>query len=407
MSVFSYQASDSVGSTVRGSIDAGTAAQALALLAAQNLRVFDLQAGPVANAPLLRAGAGGSASGRGVSTTAVALVLYELATLLGAGVPLADAVNNSAQGREGQAAGEALAGVYSKLRGGSAFSDALADSGLPLPRYANELIRAGEMTGKLGAALRSAAQQMEQELAFAREARNALIYPAVLVASGLAATLMVFVFVVPKFASILNNPKADIPLFSLYILRAGLWLADHRLVALGCVAAVVLGAALAWRSAAARLALWNGLSRLPLSAPWVAHSELARWATMLSVMLHNAVPLLEALALARSGLRASALVHKAGQISADVRGGKTLGESMRQYGFADGTTINLVAVGEKSGALAQTTQVIGEMHRTQSQQLLKRFLVLLEPLTILAISVVLGGIMISVMLAVTSLTNVI
>jgi general secretion pathway protein F len=283
----------------------------------------------------------------------------------------------------------------------------LAEGGLPLPRYASELLKSGEMTGKLGAALRSGAQQMEQEIAFAREARNALIYPAVLVTSGLAATLMVFVFVVPKFASILSNPKADIPVFSLWVLQAGLWLAEHRLVTMACLAGLAVLLTLAWRSPAARLGLWNTLARLPVTAPWVAHSELARWATMLSVMLHNAVPLLEALALARNGLRASTLVHKAAQISADVRGGKTLGDSMRMYGFADGTTINLVAVGENSGALAQTTQVIGEMHRVQSQQLLKRFLVLLEPLTILAISVVLGGIMISVMLAVTSLTNVI
>ena len=419
MADFLYQASNAQGNTVRGAVAAGSAAQAMALLQAQELRVFSIKPSKatvviaqaasesVANIPSGTAPAPSAGALRKVPAQALALLWFELATLLDAGVPLADAVLNAAQGRAGLALGAALQGVYTQLRAGNGLSVALQGSGLQVPRYALELVRSGEMTGKIALALRAGGQQLEQQLAFAREARNALIYPLVLVLSGLGATLMVFVFVVPKFAGILTNPKADIPLFSLWVLRGGLWLAEHQLTALGALALAVLGALAVWRSSAARQALWDVLAQAPLSARWVAHAELARWATMLRVMLHTAVPLLDALALARTTLVATVLHAKAGQIMADVRGGKTLGDSMRSVAFADGTTVNLVAVGERSGALAHTTQVIGEMHRTQSQQLLKRFLVLLEPLTILAISVVLGGIMISVMLAVTSLTNVI
>jgi general secretion pathway protein F len=127
MAVFTYQASGPVGKVVQGTLEAAHAQQALELLQAQDLRVFALQplesgggstSGAVAGAAT-GAALGGWGAGRSIPSSAVALVLFELATLLDAGVPLADAVNNAAQGRMGSPAGVALAGAYSKLRGGS------------------------------------------------------------------------------------------------------------------------------------------------------------------------------------------------------------------------------------------------------------------------------------------------
>ena len=91
---------------------------------------------------------------------------------------------------------------------------------------------------------------------------------------------------------------------------------------------------------------------------------------------------------------------------ADVRGGKLLSRALADQVLLDGAALNLIRVGERAGTLPQAIATLGRIHTQHSQQRLKRFLILLEPLTILLISVVLGGIMISVMLAITSLTNV-
>jgi general secretion pathway protein F len=347
---------------------------------------------------------------RRVGAQTLAVVLYELTTLLQAGVPLASALSNLAdaqtQAKPGSVLAQSLIQLHNKVRSGIMFSQALEEVDLGWPSFVLQLARAGELTGNLAVSLRSAALQMEQELAFATEARNALIYPVVLVFSGVAAALLVFVFVVPKFASILNNPKADIPAFSLAVLHAGLWMGQNKIaLALASSGALIL-AAWAAQIAQVRQAAWDGAYNLPFVSDWVRQSELARWAAMLSVLLGHSVPILEAMSLAGNALRISTLRTKADLMRADVVGGKSLSMSMRGQGFADATSINLVAVGEKSGALAQTTQALAQLHRNASQQRLKRFLVLLEPITILLISVVLGAVMISVMLAVTSLTNV-
>lgn len=423
----------------RGDVQALDEAAALADLQQQGLTVLALhEVGGQAAADLpgqqptaTAAGMPGFLSARRVPTAVLAVVLYELATLVQAGVPLASALANLAdaqvQNKPGSVLAKALVQLHQDVRSGVMFSRALANSAvdggdlaigadggglnpaqgaLPWPTFVLQLARAGEVTGNLAASLKSAASQMEQDEAFATEARNALIYPVVLVLSGLAATLLVFIFVVPKFASVLNNPKADIPAFSLAVLNVGMWMAQHKL-ALAVVGIVgVLLAGWAAQQRQLRQAVWDAAYNLPGVRLWVQQAELARWAAMLAVMLANTVPILQALGLARNTLKLSALRTQADLVRADVVGGKALSIAMRARSFADATSINLIAVGEKSGALAQTTQALAQMHRNASQARLKKFLVLLEPITILVISVVLGTVMISVMLAVTSLTNV-
>jgi len=399
MPEFRYQATDSKGEIIKGMLIVDNEGDALIQLQQRGLTVFDMQR---SIAPALRL-----SQPKRAGRDALLVVLQELATLLDAGVSLADAVENVARGYEASSLGAAFQKIYAQLRGGIAFSRALIDADLRLPSYVIELCKAGESTGKLSGSLRSAAEQLELEQNFQREARNALIYPAVLMISGFLATLLVFVFVVPKFANILSNPKADIPLISMWVLSTGMWLTKNKLL-LGAILAGMAGSAyVLLRQEKIQQNLWNWASGLPVIGTWIMHTEMARWSSMFSVLLQNHVSILEALSHAQNALRGDLWRQKATLILSDVRGGKTLAESLQLHQFIDATGVNLVRVGERSGALGKTTASLANMHRLHSQQQMKQFLILLEPVTILLVSVVLGGIMISVMLAITSLTNVI
>jgi type II secretory pathway component PulF len=112
------------------------------------------------------------------------------------------------------------------------------------------------------------------------------------------------------------------------------------------------------------------------------------------------------LAQANQTFRRRSLRGRADLVLVEVRGGKPLSQALADYALLEPAGLNLILVGERAGSLGATVGSLARMHANQSQIRLKRFLVLLEPLTILLISVVLGGIMISVMLAITSLTNV-
>lgn len=400
MPEFRYQASNAQGAVQKGVLTVSDEAEALAQLQQRGLMVFELKEAAAARSLKL-------SQPKRADHDALLVVLQELATLLDAGVPLADSVENVARGYGESPLGVAFGKIYAKLRGGVAFSSALIEADLRLPRYVEELCRAGESTGKLAGSLRSAAEQLELELNFKRETRNALIYPLVLVVSGFMATLLVFVFVVPKFANILTNPKADIPTLSLWVLATGMWLTKNKLLLGFLGAGVAIGGYVLLKQEKIQQGLWDWAAGLPLIGAWIMHTEMARWGSMLSVLLQNHVSILEALSHAKNALRGEAWRHKANLILSDVRGGKTLAESLQLHQFIDATGVNLVRVGERSGALGKTTAALAAMHRNYSQQQMRQFLILLEPVTILLVSVVLGGIMISVMLAITSLTNVI
>lgn len=390
--------------------------QALQILTTRGLNVYELSAQASSQEVVKQSthsdngllGQIGFATGRKeVSADELRLCVHEMATLLNAGISLADAVLNIARGHAGRSLGYALDATYASLRSGTRFAQALSVSGLRLPDYVSELVRAGEETGKLGEALTSASLQLEADAQFRRESRNALTYPLVLIVSGLIATLVVFVFVVPKFGNILTNPKADIPLFSRWVLESGLWLVQNKLMATLVSAATVVGITFLLSQASVRARLWELASIMPVARRWVEHVELSRWASMLSVLLVHHVPLLDAMKHAANCLKGRSLRHKAQMIISDVKSGQPLAVAMQAHQYIDAVGLNLIRVGEQSGKLAETTGSLAKLHRTQAEQNMKQFLVLLEPVTILLVSVLLGGIMISVMLAITSLTSVI
>ena len=397
MQEFEYVALDADGRRQRAVILAGSESEALGHLTERRLQVVSL------GARRSRAASAGSTGRFKATPEAAAALIAELATLLEAGVPLAEALETLGRGHD---ASHPLAGIRAAIRGGGAFSVAMSESSLDLPQFVLQLLRAGEATGHLAEALTAAAAHMEAELQFGREARNALIYPMVLVMSGIVATLVMFVFVVPRFANILDNPRAQLPAMSRWVLASGLWLTQHQVVLGVVVAGLVLLAILASRRQDVRAAVWEGVSRMPVLGAWSWHAEMARWASLFAVLLQSRVPMLTALSQANETFRRQRLRSQSAQVLADVRGGKALSQALADHAVLDPAGLNLIRVGERAGTLAQTVASLAKIHVQQSQHRLKRFLVLLEPVTILLISVVLGGIMISVMLAITSLTNV-
>lgn len=414
MAIFKYQAYAGQGQRSSGSIDALDSNSALTELASRGLKVCAL------NEVGQKYGVHGASSpmqswysrssikmNQRIPKEEVLLCMQELSTLLNAGIPLADAVLNIATGHEDRPLGAALKSAYTSLRSGSSLAIALEKSGLNLPEYVHELVKAGEETGRLGGALLSASQQMEADASFRRETSNALTYPVVLIASGLLATLVVFVFVVPKFANILTNPKADIPVFSRWVLESGLWLVNNKITAFIGFVAFIAAVWVLLAQKTVRAQIGEVAASLPIIGLWIMHVELARWSSMFSVLLHHHVPLLEALRHSQNSLSGHTWRNKAELIARDVKSGQSLAAAMQSHSFLDSVGLNLVRVGEQSGKLAHTTASLALMHRTHAEQSMKKFLILLEPATILLVSVLLGGIMISVMLAITSLTNII
>ncbi|WP_025917392.1 type II secretion system F family protein [Herminiimonas sp. CN] len=397
---FRYQAINRDGQILKGEIQAGSQTDAVRILKGQDLtpvEVIEVTARPAKVA---------WRTSKSASAEEKAIVIRELATLLAAGVPLAEAVDSTARARADSALGSAFGIVYAQLRGGAPLSKALQESGLGMPDYLFQLVEAGELTGKLAQAMHSAADQMEYEEKIRQEMRNALIYPSILVFSGIAATLLIFVIVVPKFTNMLKNTRAKIPDISIWVLKTGLFVKENLLwFGLGTLA-VVLGLTLLISNQKARRQLMEALSRLPLIGDWLINTEIGRWASMLGTLLENKVPIVRAMELAEAGVQLSSVSNKLHLAVRDLRAGKKLADALALQQTVNPMGINLVRVGERTGELPGMLQTLGRLYENASRERMKRFLILLEPITILTVGCVIGFIMVAIMLAITSLSTI-
>lgn len=394
---FEYQAANTQGQILSGQISAADEREAMRLLQQQNLT------------PVSLASAARQASQQADRTKAgrrdKILAMQELATLLNAGVPLAESVDSIGAAHAGTAIGTAFSGTLTALRRGERFSEALRLAELDLPAYLYQLAAAGELTGKLGPSLQAAVAQMEYEERLRQEMRNALTYPAILVVSGIAAILLVFIAVVPKFANLLKGGAATVPLLSKWVIGAGMFVQANLLWVALISLALAMGALWALGNPAMRGRAFEWLSRLPLLGPWIAETEMGRWASMLGALLENRVPIIAAMELALSGVRIPALRNSLQQVLREVRGGARFADALAKNHALGTTGINLVRVGERSGELAPMLRALATLYENTGRDRMKRFLLLLEPVAILLIGGVIGVIMVAILLAVTSMST--
>jgi general secretion pathway protein F len=148
------------------------------------------------------------------------------------------------------------------------------------------------------------------------------------------------------------------------------------------------------------------LGGLPVIGNWLRDAEVARWASMLGTMLANGVDLIKALQLARDSIALASLRDRLEQVTKLVRSGHSLSAAIAsQHAFSD-TALSLIQVGEESGELPTMLRSLATLYEDTARQRMKQFLLMLEPAAILLIGVVVGGIVASIMLAITSVNQV-
>lgn len=397
---YSYRALGSEGAVLDGELAAQSEREAARLLERRGLAPVSLQEVASAGAPRT-----GLRRARRLRQQDLLLALHELSTLLNAGVGLADAVAAQARSARHPQLVAAFGHMSTGLRQGQSFSQALGTSGLALPPYVATLVRSGEQAGLLGRALSDAVGQMEYDQTVRQEIRQALTYPAVLVAAGIGAVVLMFTFVVPRFSALLNRAE-DLPWLAAAVLNTGMFSREYWWVLL-----VGLGLAAAWgvrslRNPEARARGFERLERLPVIGTWRVEAETAAWSRILSTLLGNRVPLLDALGLAQAGVRAPGRRARLEEAARAVRNGATLADALEEQDTLSPTGYNLVRVGERAGELPAMLQSLARLCEEAGRARMKQFLALLEPLAIMLIGGVIGVIMIGIILAITSANDI-
>ena len=396
MPAYDYEIVDANGQSSRGQLEAESPADVVRRLAAAGQTVVDV----TETRPTV------SLRRRRLRGADVVVAFHELATLLQSGVSLGDAVLAQSQGSHHPALVAAFDAMSRHLMRGERFLDAVRASGLPLPDYVYQLVEAGEMSGRLPQALRQAVDQMQYDQRVAADIRGALTYPAILVVAGVTAVLLVFVFVVPQFANLLDEAE-DLPLLAEVVLRAGVWFNANSWLLVGTLAAGAAGATMLLRRPTVRQRLMDIVGTLPLLREWLSEVDTAKWASVMGAMLASRVELMDALGLASRGVRMSRRKVLLERAVNEVRAGTALSAALEKQDALTPTGYNLIRVGERSGQLAEMMRALAALYEENGTRRMKRVLTLIEPLAVLVIGAVLGTIMIGLILAITSVNELV
>ena len=382
------------GRRVRDTLDAADAAGAARALAARGLTPLSLDEAQAAAA----AGGGGGA----LRFSDRVLVLRQLALMLEAGVDLLEAVRTVAAGLEGARGRAQLDAAAASLTRGEPLAESLEAHAPGFPLYVYAMTRVGERTGRVGEVMREAAEQMAYEDRLRRDVVNALTYPAFLLCAGFSAVMFIFTQVVPRFAAMIGERRTTLPLASRLILEIGLWSNAHVAWVLAGVAALVAGAILGAADPRLRSAIYAAARRAPLVGVVLRARETVGWARLMAFSLDHGVQLLDGAALARRATPPGPFRDGLERAEGDLRAGFALDAALARHTPLTRMDLSLLSAGQKSGALPRMLGFLAEGYDARLRDTLKRLTALIEPLAIGAISILVGAVALSLVLALSS-----
>lgn len=331
-----------------------------------------------------------------------ALFARNLATLLGAGVPLLRALDVLHEQERSAPGRRFLDGLRGSVRAGNTLSGALAEAprGQVLPLLVH-LSRAGEASGALPAVLDRMATHLERMQALRAQVQNALLYPLIVLLLTAGVVTVLFTFVVPRFEILFANllPGEPLPALTRGLLAFSAGLA-HALpfLLLALAVALVLGGGLQRRSAAFARASGAFLDGLPGIGPLRREAALARLLQTLATLLQSGLGLLPALELSARASGAGRLEGELWRAHVRVRDGESLSAALRDARALPPLVCTVLAVGEESGRLPTLLAHVAEAHESAAERAARRLSALVEPLLVAALAGVVGVVAVALFL---------
>ena len=394
MPVFAYRGLTATGRTVQGVVDADSAKGARVRLRRDGIFPTDVaeehrqSRTPGAGLSLRR--------GPRMTPSELALVSRQLATLIGASVPVVEALAAVGEQSDRPVVTQVLSHVRDQVTQGTPLADAFAEYPAIFPDLYVGMVRAGEAAGALDLVLDRLATYTEAQTRLAAKLRNALAYPILMtvVSTGIIAFLLGFV--VPRVTRIFADQKQTLP----FLTRLLLGVSD-AIASSWWLIALLLAGGIAWFLAARRRPAWrlwfdHQLLTMPVIGPIVTRIAVARFARTLATLLGNGIPLMGALEVASGVAGNRALAKAIDEARAAIREGQSIAAPLRASGLVPPLVTHMIAVGERSGELEAMLGKVADGYEQEVESTLGTLTAVLEPITI----VVMGGIVLFIVLAI-------
>lgn len=399
MSLFVYEAVDRRGRTRKGEMEADSERAVRSQLKGSGLTARRVEAARS------RHTGEGEGSLRRLDEAQTITFMQQLATLLAAGMPMAEALDSIADSMETRRGRQLVAALRQQVLEGNALAAAMRHLGFD--EVACNMVAAGEETGQLDAVSSRLAQVLEHARELRQEVLSAVLYP--LIVSGFGLLVMVFLLtvVVPQIAGVFDRAGGHLPWLTTAIIAVSSTLREHGLWLLVGGGLLIAAYRFAMRLPHIRHRRDVLLLALPAIGGLLRKMETARYARTLGMLLGGGVPVLSALHIASQSLLLAPVRDAAVAARESMREGESLAGRLKLSGYFPPLAIRLIGVGEQSGQLDTMLLRVADNFDSDTSRNLKRLVTMLEPLLVMLMAVMVGTLAMAILLPIMEMNELV
>jgi type IV pilus assembly protein PilC len=393
--VYVWEGRDKTGKTVKGEMRASGEAVVNSQLRRQGITVTKVRKQRLAG-------------GKKPSEKDIALFTRQLATMMKAGVPLLQSFDIVGKGHSNPRVTKLLMDVKSDVETGSSLAAAFRKHPLYFDALFCNLVQAGEQAGILETLLDRLAIYKEKILAIKSKIKAALFYPVAVLVVAFIITAVIMIFVIPAFKQVFTAFGADLPAPTLFVMGVSDFFVEYWYLIFGVVIGGVWGFIELWkRSEGVQIAMDRLMLRLPIFGEIVRKSTIARWTRTLSTMFAAGVPLVEALD--SVGGASGNYVYKIAtkQIQQEVSTGTSLTAAMGNVNVFPNMVVQMASIGEESGSLDHMLGKVADFYEAEVDDAVDAMSSLMEPMIMVVLGVLIGGMVIAMYLPIFKLGQVV
>ncbi|MDH4391715.1 MAG: type II secretion system F family protein [Aquabacterium sp.] len=393
--VFEWEGRDKNGKVVRGEIRAGGEAQVSANLRRQGILLTKVKKRR-------------TSGGRSVKQKDIALFTRQLATMMKAGVPLLQAFDIVGRGATNPRLTKLLGDIRSDVETGTSLSAAFRKHPMHFDALYCNLVEAGEAGGILEQLLERLAIYQEKTLAIKSKIKSALMYPIAVLVVAFLVVVIIMIKVIPAFKEVFSSFGADLPAPTLLVIAMSEFFVAYWPVLFGLIAGGGYMFMQTWkRSVKMQMVMDRLLLNIPVFGPLINKSVIARWTRTLSTMFAAGVPLVEALDSVGGASGNAVYAEATTKIQRDVSTGSALTTSMQSTGVFPNMVIQMASIGEESGSLDHMLGKAAEFYEEEVDDMVKGLSSLMEPIIIVVLGTVIGGIVVAMYLPIFKIGQVV
>jgi type IV pilus assembly protein PilC len=396
---FAYVAKDGSGKEVKGQIDAQSRDEALTRLKQQNLNPQRVDQQIAAPRSLF------GPPTRSAKAKDLALFTRQLATMIGAGIPLLESFEILAdQTKESNKGfGFGLQECADLVRGGTEISEAMQHFPKIFPQIYINMVKAGEASGQLDVILNRLADFMEATEALKSEIKSAMTYPVISLCLIFCITGYLLVGVVPKFEKMFTSLHATLPMVTQIVLGASKWVTSHGISVLVGAVIFIISYVIVMKTPPAQRIRDHVFLKLPVFGPLFQKVAISRFARTFGTLLSSGVPLLQALEIVATTAGNRVIEDTLMATRETVRRGESITTYLQTSWVFPPMVVKMMGIGEKSGALEQLLGKISDFYDQQVHATVKSLTSLIEPIMLVVMGLVVGTVVLAIFLPILEL----